>query len=84
MTQRLVGHYTADAQLYRPRGEVEEAKKVEPIVRLRKRLQEEAGVEAGKLDQISDEVRSEIDAAADRALQAPSADASRAREHLYG
>jgi len=84
MTQRLVGHYTADAQLYRPRGEVEEARKVEPIVRLRRRLQEEAGVEAGKLDQISDEIRSEIHAAADRALQAPPADASRAREHLYG
>ncbi|MDQ3911265.1 MAG: thiamine pyrophosphate-dependent dehydrogenase E1 component subunit alpha [Actinomycetota bacterium] len=84
MTQRLVGHYTADAQLYRPRGEVEEAKKVEPIVRLRKRLHEEAGVEAAKLDQLAEEILSDIDAAADRALKAPPADASRAREHLYG
>jgi TPP-dependent pyruvate/acetoin dehydrogenase alpha subunit len=84
MTQRLVGHYTADAQLYRPRGEVEEARKVEPIVRLRKRLQEEFGVETSRLDQLAEEIHSEVDAAATKALQAPPADASRAREHLYG
>jgi pyruvate dehydrogenase E1 component alpha subunit len=83
MTQRLVGHYNADVQQYRPRGEVREAKKVEPIVRLRQRLEAD-GVETNELDRIMDEVRSEVHTAADRALQAPPADISRVREHLYG
>jgi TPP-dependent pyruvate/acetoin dehydrogenase alpha subunit len=83
MTQRLVGHYNADAQQYRPRGEIAEAKKVEPIVRLRQQLEAD-GVEAEQLDRLAEEVRSEVDAAADRALGAPLADVSRVREHLYG
>lgn len=83
MTQRLVGHYTADPQQYRPRGELREAKKVEPLVRLRKQLEGE-GTDASELDQLTEQVRSEVFAAADRALQAPLADVSLAREHLYG
>ena len=35
MTERIVGHYSADAQQYRPEGEVEAARTREPLVRLR-------------------------------------------------
>lgn len=83
MTQRLVGHYNADVQQYRSKGELKEAKKAEPIVRLRKWLEDD-GATADELDRAVEEIRSEVDAAADRALKAPLADVSRVREHLYG
>jgi TPP-dependent pyruvate/acetoin dehydrogenase alpha subunit len=83
VTQRLVGHYNADAQQYRPRGELKEAMKVEPVVRLRAKIRE-GGMDGGSLDTLSEEVRAEVEAASGRALQAPPADVSRVREHLYG
>jgi len=82
MTQRLVGHYYGDMQGYRPKGELTEAKKVEPIVRLRDTL-EAAGVPVGALDAIQDEVRTEIRQAAETALQAPLAAAHTVLEHNY-
>ncbi len=36
-TERLVGHYSGDAQAYRPSGEVENAREREPLVALRRR-----------------------------------------------
>jgi len=82
MTQRLVGHYYGDMQSYRPKGEITEAKKVEPIVRARQALLQ-TGMDSAELDRIEAEVRSEIEAAAQLALEAPLADPSHVMEHLY-
>ena len=83
MTQRLVGHYYGDMQTYRPKGELREAQKVEPIVRLRQRMERE-GMPPAELDRIESAVRTEIEAAAAEAQAAPLADASKVKEHLYG
>ncbi|MEV0797588.1 thiamine pyrophosphate-dependent enzyme, partial [Kribbella sp. NPDC050281] len=79
MTQRLVGHYIGDAEQYRPPGEIEAARRTEPIVR----LGAATGLPVAELDDIRDQAYAEMDAAADAALAAPPADASTAREHLY-
>jgi TPP-dependent pyruvate/acetoin dehydrogenase alpha subunit len=79
MTQRLVGHYIGDAEQYRPPGEVEQARRTEPIVRLSAAID----VPATGLDEIRTQAYAEIAAAADSALAAPLAEASTAREHLY-
>jgi len=81
-TQRLVGHYYGDMQGYRPKGEITEAKKVEPIVRLRAKL-EAAGVSTSALDEIAAGIQAEINQAAEAALQSPRSDASQAKEHIY-
>jgi len=81
-TQRLVGHYYGDMQGYRPRGEVAEARKREPIVRLREALQA-AGVGAAELDGIEAAARGHVEAAATAALAAPMASIASVREHLY-
>jgi TPP-dependent pyruvate/acetoin dehydrogenase alpha subunit len=81
-TQRLVGHYYGDLQSYRPKGELTEAKKTEPIHLARLALQD-TGVAAEELDELESKVRNEIEAAAEEALAAPLADVNQVREHLY-
>jgi pyruvate dehydrogenase E1 component alpha subunit len=83
MTQRLVGHYIGDAEQYRPAGEVEELRKVEPLTQARTRL-EKAGVTILELDRLIQEARQEIEEAAATALKAPKADPILVKEHLYG
>ncbi|MBM2621812.1 thiamine pyrophosphate-dependent dehydrogenase E1 component subunit alpha [Actinoplanes sp. LDG1-06] len=76
-TRRITGHYIGDAQTYRPPGELEADEKDEPIVRLAKALNPDKQQEA------EEKARQEIAAATERALAAPLADPSTAREHLY-
>lgn len=82
MTQRLVGHYYGDMQSYRPKGEVTQALKVEPIVRAREALQQ-LGMSPGELDDIEATLREESEQAAAQALAAPLADVNTVEEHLY-
>lgn len=82
MTNRLVGHYYGDMQSYRPRGELAEAKKNEPILRLRNELLQK-GVSVDQLDAIEAAALTHIEAAATEALAAPLADTNTVLEHLY-
>jgi TPP-dependent pyruvate/acetoin dehydrogenase alpha subunit len=82
MTYRLVGHYYGDMQSYRPRGELTEAKKHEPIVRMREQLSAK-GVAAHRLDACESQARQAIENAAQEALEAPLADTNTILEHLY-
>lgn len=82
MTQRLVGHYYGDMQSYRPKGELTEAKKHEPIARLRQALLAK-GTQAAELDAIEAAARDHIETAAQAALAAAPASISTVKEHLY-
>jgi pyruvate dehydrogenase E1 component alpha subunit len=82
MTARLVGHYIGDAEQYRLPGELDRARAEEPIVRIRERLAA-AGVAAEQIEDAEARARTDIDAAAAAALDAPRADPSTAKEHVY-
>lgn len=82
MTQRLVGHYYGDMQSYRPKGELTEAKKHEPIVRLRAQLLSQ-GVDQARLDEIESQALQLITEHAAQALEAPLTDTKTVLEHLY-
>jgi TPP-dependent pyruvate/acetoin dehydrogenase alpha subunit len=82
MTQRLVGHYIGDAQLYRPAGEIDAARARDPIAGVRRALLESGASEA-LLSQLTDRVSREVDEAAALAARAPLADAATVEEHLY-
>lgn len=82
MTQRLVGHYYGDMQSYRPKGELTEAKKHEPIIRLGQRLLA-SGLQQAELDVVADSARAMIEQASQEALAAPIADTNTVLEHLY-
>lgn len=82
MTQRLVGHYYGDMQSYRPKGELTEAKKHEPIIRLAQALHAQ-GVPAEHTASAESRAKDHIEAAAQAALAAPMAATSSVKEHLY-
>jgi 2-oxoisovalerate dehydrogenase E1 component len=72
-TVRLGGHYNGDIEHYRPRADADEAKRREPLARLRLRMVEEGHISEAALDAIDAEVAREIDAVtmAVRAMDEP-------------
>jgi len=79
LTQRLVGHYSGDAQHYRPKGEVAAAREVEPLVRLRAAHPDLAAT----FDQIEVEVDTEVEAAIAAAQAMPTPDPSTVKDHIH-
>lgn len=82
-TERLVGHYSGDAQAYRPAGELEDARTREPLAVFDRHA---ARVWPGydvDYDAIRSEVQREIDQAVVDARQIPEPSAEALMEHLY-
>jgi pyruvate dehydrogenase E1 component alpha subunit len=69
-TYRLTGHTSTDPAAWRAAGEVEAARAVEPLGRLRAKLLEQ-GVAVRQLDAIEGEARAEMSEARAAALAAP-------------
>jgi TPP-dependent pyruvate/acetoin dehydrogenase alpha subunit len=82
MTARLVGHYIGDAEQYRRPGELDEARRREPVARLSGQLRA-AGVDETVIEGAERDARAEIEQAAAEALAAPLADPATAKDHLY-
>nr|BFE56336.1 hypothetical protein GCM10020063_008620 [Dactylosporangium thailandense] len=80
MTERLVGHYSGDAQQYRPAGEVASAREREPLARIRRAADAQL---TAQLDAIDAEVAAEIDAAVDAARAIDLPDPASVKEHVY-
>jgi pyruvate dehydrogenase E1 component alpha subunit/2-oxoisovalerate dehydrogenase E1 component len=80
MTERLVGHYSGDAQHYRPAGEVAAAREREPLVRIRRAAD---ATLAAQLDAVDAEVAAEIDAAVVAARAIPFPNPATVKEHVY-
>jgi len=82
MTARLVGHYIGDAEQYRRPGELDEARRREPVTRLSGQLRA-AGVDETVIEGAESDARAEMERAAAEALAAPLADPATAKDHLY-
>lgn len=82
MTQRLVGHYIGDAQVYRAQGELEAARLVEPIVRYTEALLAR-GFARTEIDWSIASIDSEIADASAAALAEPFANPDTVLDHLY-
>ncbi|MFW6598378.1 thiamine pyrophosphate-dependent dehydrogenase E1 component subunit alpha [Propionibacteriaceae bacterium Y2011] len=78
-TARLVGHYSGDVQHYRPKGEVAEARKVEPLVRVR----EAHGDRTADFDRIDTEVDEQVEAAIEAARNTPTPDPATVKDHIH-
>jgi TPP-dependent pyruvate/acetoin dehydrogenase alpha subunit len=76
-THRLAGHYSGDAQAYRPPGELAEKRAGDPVLRLEDRLDAEvvATTRAAAAQTVA--------AAFDRALATPAPVGEGARDHVY-
>jgi TPP-dependent pyruvate/acetoin dehydrogenase alpha subunit len=82
MTARLVGHYIGDAETYRRPGELDEARRHEPVAVLSARLRA-AGVPDATIEGAEHAAREEMQRAAAVALADPLADPATVRDHLY-
>ncbi|WP_432897552.1 thiamine pyrophosphate-dependent dehydrogenase E1 component subunit alpha [Micromonospora matsumotoense] len=80
MTERLVGHYSGDAQHYRPTGEIAAAREREPLARIRRAADADL---TARLDAIDAEVSTEIETAVTAARAVPYPDPATAEEHVY-
>jgi pyruvate dehydrogenase E1 component subunit alpha len=76
MTYRFRGHSMGDPQRYRTKEEVEQAKQRDPITRWRELTLKENFLTEADVDQIEDEVKSEINAATEFAETSPVPDES--------
>lgn len=77
MTERIVGHYIGDPELYRMPGEVERLREDEPIARLLRT------VPAAEAERVSERVGDVVTGASAHALAAAPADPGSVRDFLY-
>lgn len=82
-TDRYFGHFQGDAEVYRPKGEVAELRKHDPIPHLAAQLRER-----GLLDEATDltlqtRVHSQVAQAFEFARRSPYPEASEALQHVF-
>lgn len=70
-TYRLTGHYEGDPQIYRPKGEVEEWWKKDPLPRYQKRLMEMGILTKEDVSKLEVKIKAEIEEATEAALALP-------------
>ena len=70
-TYRLLGHYNYDDQLYRPKGQVEEWEKKDPLPRYTKQLMEMGILSEADINKLEEEIAAEIAAAFEAASALP-------------
>jgi pyruvate dehydrogenase E1 component alpha subunit len=83
VTYRHRGHSMSDPAKYRPKGELEEKKKSDPLLITAARLQESFGVTDEDLAAIKAEVEVEAQAAWDFAVQSPEPDPAQIYDFTY-
>ncbi|RME83693.1 MAG: thiamine pyrophosphate-dependent dehydrogenase E1 component subunit alpha [Caldilineae bacterium] len=82
-TYRYLGHFQGDPELYRPKDEVENLKKKDPIKRLGQQLIDQGLATQAELDRIYEEVKAEVDEAIEFARQSPYPAPEAALEHVF-
>jgi pyruvate dehydrogenase E1 component alpha subunit len=81
-TYRLEGHFVGDPEAYRPDGEVDRLKELDPIPSYRQRLIAE-GYSRGELDEVEERAHRTVDAAIVFARNAPMPEPEEAFDHVF-
>jgi pyruvate dehydrogenase E1 component alpha subunit len=82
-TFRMTGHSAHDAAHYVPKGLFEEWGKLDPIVRLEKRMLDEAWATQEEIDEVHAAINREVDDAVAWAEQSPYPDAASLLDNVY-
>jgi TPP-dependent pyruvate/acetoin dehydrogenase alpha subunit len=82
MTQRLVGHYIGDPEIYRTKAEIDALQAIEPIGRLSRELVAK-GFRAEQLDDLGKTIYADVARAAEWAQAQEPAQGDTAREHVH-
>jgi TPP-dependent pyruvate/acetoin dehydrogenase alpha subunit len=83
LTYRWHGHYEGDAQPYKPPDEVAEWRERDPLVLARRRIAGSASAPELELEAIDHAAAERVEAAIERARDAPLPDDKSAYEHVY-
>jgi TPP-dependent pyruvate/acetoin dehydrogenase alpha subunit len=79
----MTGHSAHDAAHYVPKGLFEEWSKLDPIVRLEKRMLDEAWATQADLDELHAAIAREVDDAVEWAEQSPYPDPATQQDGVY-
>lgn len=82
-TDRYFGHFQGDPELYRPKGEVEELKRRDPIEKLKGEMIEQGIFSADDAERIASEVKAEVEEAIEFARQSPYPEPHEALEDVF-
>ena len=82
-TYRYRGHYEGDPMVYRPKGELEEWRKRDPIPAFRLRLIESEIISEGEIEELMGSVQAQLDEAVQFAANAPIPVAEEALQGVY-
>jgi pyruvate dehydrogenase E1 component alpha subunit len=82
-TDRYLGHFQGDPEVYRPKGEVEQLRKNDPIVRLAARLRERKLLDDVKDNALRARVHRQVEQAYEFARKSAYPDASEALQHVF-
>jgi pyruvate dehydrogenase E1 component alpha subunit len=82
-TYRYKGHSKSDKNRYRTKEEIEEWQKQDPIVRMRKRLEEEKILKKKELDEIEESAKKAVDDAVEFAQNSPDAEVRDILDGVY-
>jgi acetoin:2,6-dichlorophenolindophenol oxidoreductase subunit alpha len=82
-TDRYLGHFQGDAEVYRPKGEAEELRAHDPIARLGAHLRERGLIDDAREERIRTRAAQQVTDAYDFARESPLPDPAEAREHVF-
>jgi len=82
-TDRYMGHFQGDPEVYRPKGEVDELRAHDPITALGAKLRAAGLLDDGKDAALRETVRGKVNEAFDFARTSPYPDPSEAFQHVF-
>lgn len=82
-TDRYLGHFQGDPEVYRPKGEVDELRKHDPITHLASQLRERKLLDDKTDEAIHARVRAQVEQAFDFARRSPYPEPREALEHVF-
>ncbi len=83
LVRRWSGHYVGDGQKYRPKGELEAARAIDPIARFTAALLEAGAIDRAGLDALEARLHQEIDEAVAFAAASPAGGADELLKDVY-
>ncbi|HTP21732.1 MAG TPA: thiamine pyrophosphate-dependent dehydrogenase E1 component subunit alpha [Solirubrobacteraceae bacterium] len=82
-TDRYLGHFQGDAEVYRPKGEPDELRANDPIPKLATQMREQGVLDDARDEKIRSRASQRVTAAYDFARESPLPDPAEALEHVF-
>jgi TPP-dependent pyruvate/acetoin dehydrogenase alpha subunit len=82
-TDRYLGHFQGDAEVYRPTGEPDELREHDPIPKLAAAMRERGALDDARAEKIRSRAERRVTAAYEFARESPLPDPSEALEHVF-